>query len=801
MVKNKVIDKDTKLNKTDIQAYIKQKPNRKIFKIVKFHLWLHNLVNEEKVMRKRQSHNKKLEARNEKRIAKGKKPKTSTRQLFGEWLLNVSEPPVVYDSMLTKKSSRQIKSFLNKKGFFISSVKDSVFYNWKKDAKVYYTIKAAAPYKIKSIKYNIPDELLKYYVFADTSNTLIKRGDNYDEDVFDQERERITNELNNNGYYLFTKDYIYYQWDSADNKVNLLLGIRNYATKVNETSDSVIIAPHKRFYINDIYIETDFASRQKANTAKDTLQVDDFGKPISGNDITYYILHKDKMRYKTRVLLNTIFIHKGELYQLKNVEDTYKRLQEIKSFKTITINFSPKGSDKLDCFIKLSPILKQSYTIETEGKNTSGNLGFGGSFVYQNRNLLKGAEVLELRFKGSIEATKTLSNSSSLQNGSAFNTSEYGPEGNIYIPRFLVPFKIKASKRSNPKTIFTSSYIFQHRPYIIDNVPNFYTRYITNLSYGYTWQQTQRISHSISPFIMSVVKVELPAELATYMESLSNIYIRNSFTNHLVTSTRYTFTYNEQNIKKLTNFSFFRLNAESSGNLLRGICELVNNAQPATIQQDEEGRYNLFGIPFSQYLRMDVDYRFYYYPNEFNKIVWRFAAGIGKPFANFDELPFERSFFSGGANGIRAWQARALGPGSYSNNGQANFDQYGDGQLESNLEYRFKIIKQMNGAVFVDAGNVWLRKVDVSRPGGDFQWDRFYKEIAVGSGIGLRADFSFFIIRFDLGLKLRDPQFEESKRWVIQNYNNYEWRRIYAESHNNQKYGFLAFNIGIGYPF
>ncbi len=801
LVKNRIIDKDTKLDKTDIQAYIKQKPNRKIFKVIKFHLWLHNLVNEDRVKRRRKEHNNKLALRNEKRIAKGKRAKTSTRQLFGEWVLDVSEPPVIYDSTMAKRSGKQIKSFLNKKGYFISSVKDSVVYTIGKQAREFYLIKAKAPYTINSLTYKIPDELLKYYVFADSSNTLIKRGDNYDEDVFDKERERLTNELNNNGYYLFTKDYIYYQWDSSNHKVNLMLGIKNFASKYSETSDSIVVTPHKRFYINDIYIETDFVARQQAGKAKDTLSVDDFGKITTSLEAAYNLLHSDKQRYKTKMLLNTIFIHKGELYQLKNVEDSYKRLQEIKSFKTININFKTTGSDKLNCFIQLSPILKQSYTFETEGKNTSGNIGLGGSFVYQNRNLLKGAEVLEIRLKGSIEATKTIDNNSSLNNTRAFNTSEYGPEANIYIPRFLVPFKVKASKRSNPKTIFNSSYTYQHRPYLINNVPNFYTRYITNLSFGYTWQQTEQISHSISPFVISIVKVELPSGLSDYLGNLSNIYIRNSFTNHLSSSTRYTFTYNNQNIKKQTNFSFFRLNVESSGNIFRGVYELTNTIQPNTFEKDENERYKMFGVPYSQYLRTDVDYRFYYYPNELNKVIWRIAAGIGKPFINFTSLPFERSFFSGGANGIRAWQARTLGPGSYSNNGLANFDQFGDGQLELNLEYRFKMIKQLNGAIFVDAGNVWLRQPDASRPGGDFQFNRFYKELAVGSGLGIRADFSFFIIRFDLGVKIRDPQFEEAKRWVIQNYNNYDWRAKYSESHNNQKYGFLAFNIGIGYPF
>ena len=204
---------------------------------------------------------------------------------------------------------------------------------------------------------------------------------------------------------------------------------------------------------------------------------------------------------------------------------------------------------------------------------------------------------------------------------------------------------------------------------------------------------------------------------------------------------------------------------------------------------------------YSQYLRTDADYRYYYEVNAINKVVFRIAAGIGKPLKNFPQLPFERSFYSGGANGIRAWQSHTLGPGSYADDGIFSFDQFGDGQLEGNVEYRFNIFKLLNGAIFLDAGNIWLRAPAVNRPGGDFQFNRFYKEIAVGSGVGLRFDFNFFIIRFDLGLKVRDPQFAENKRWVINNLFDPEWKNNYQTTHNNRNYGFFAFNIGIGYPF
>jgi outer membrane protein assembly factor BamA len=786
--KNHIIDTDTKIGKTEIESYIKQKPNRKILLVLRFHLWLHNLANEDRIKRKRVLIDKKLEKKNAKRLAKGKPAKKSDRVLFGEWLLNVGEPPVIYDSLLAQKSAKQIKLLLDNKGYFISSVKDSVSYGRTKRASVYYKINASKPYTINKVEYAIGDDLLKYYVSSDSANCLIKRGANYDVDVMQQERERITNELNNNGYYLFTKDYVYYQVDTSigDRKVNVVLGIKKFAYKYSDESDSIVETNHQRFYINNIYIQPDFVSKQSNIIPKDTLKIDDF-----------LIIHSEELKYKPKVLLNTVFVRKNELYQLQNVADTYKRLSELKAFKTINIFFTKASNNYLDCHIQLVPIAKQSFTVEIEGTNTgAANRGVSGSIVYQNRNLLKGAELLELRLKGGIEAqkTSTSSNSPDINPVTQFNTVEIGPEMNIYIPRFLLPFDIRKSKKLNPKTIFTSSYNYQRRPD--------YRRYITNLSFGYTWKENERKQHTITPLFVNFVKVDLQPDFKNKLENtIKDLYLLNSFSDHLSTSTRYSFVFNGQNIKKQENFSFFKLNAESSGNILRGFYQLANSIKPNTFVKNESGHYEMVGIPYSQYLRIDADYRYYYNVSDINKIVFRIAAGIGKPLANFPSLPFERSFFSGGANGIRAWQSRTLGPGSYDDKGELAFSQIGDGQLEGNVEYRFPLFKMLKGAIFMDAGNTWLSRKNTSKPGADFQLDRFYKEIAIGSGVGLRGDFSFFIIRLDIGLKLRDPKFAEDKRWVIENLGNAEWKRTYKLTNNDRSYNFFTFNLGIGYPF
>jgi len=787
--KNHIVNKDTKLDNNDIESYIKQKPNRKILLFIRFHLWLYNQANEERVKRKRIMYDKKIERKNNRRVAKGKKPKKNDRQLFGEWLLNIGEPPVIYDSLLAEKSAKQVKSFLNNKGYFISSVKDSVHYKGRKKADVYYIIKAADPYTFSNVEYRIPDQQLAYYVLSDTAGRKIVKGNNYDVDMLQAERERITTELNNNGYFFFTKEYIYYEVDTTigNKRVNVTIGIKNFARKYSESSDSVVETPHRRYYVNNVYIEPDFVSKKYDNVPKDTLKVEE-----------YTILHSTKLRYKTRVLLGSIFIRKGELYQLLNVDDSYKRLSELKAFKTINISFEPATGDYLDCHIQLSPIYKQSLTIETEGTNTSGNFGLSSSIVFQNRNLLKGAEVLELRLKGGVAAQQVFGTAESTTNLTAaanqFNTIELGPELNVTIPRFLLPFRVQISKKANPKTIFTSSMIYQRRPD--------YTRYITNLSFGYTWKENTKKRHTINPLVINFVKVFLSPTFKSYLEeNVHDLYTLNSFSNHLSTSTIYTFTFNEQDLNRDVNFSYFKASAESSGNILRGLYNSVNYFQPGTFSMDDQGRYKLADVVYSQYLRVDGDYRYYLSPDEINKVVFRIAAGIGVPLKNFTSLPFERSFFSGGSNGIRAWQSRTLGPGSYADDGSFSFDQFGDGQLEGNVEYRFKMFKMLNGALFVDAGNVWLRQRNPSKPGAEFELDRFYKEIAVGSGVGLRADFNFFVLRLDMGIKMRDPQFSEEKRWVIGKLFDPAWKADYKAAHNNRKYNFLVFNIGINYPF
>jgi len=729
---------------------------------------------------------------NSKREAKGKKKLTVKLKkkepfIFREWWLSIGEPPVIHDSMLTKKSARQIKLFLNNKGFFNSTVKDSLsVYKKKKKVVQYYVVKEGIPYTIRNLSYEIQDEQLNYYVLADASSSLIKRGINYDVDVLQKERDRITNELRNNGYFYFSKEYIYFEVDSTlgTHEVDVTLGVKNPLLKVEGEKDSVREAAHERFYINSIYIHTDYDPQLKA-ALRDT---------FFSNDSTIYLLYTGKLRYKPSLLTNAIFISKGELYQQRHADQTYKRLSELKLFRSVQVQFTPISSDKIDCYIYLSNIPKQSFSVETEGTNTSGTLGIAGNILYQNKNIFKAGEIFEVKLKGALEVQKktNIKDDGVIITGSEsvipFNTLELGGEVNLRVPRFLTPFRINSTKSNDAKTNFMSSYNYQLRP-------GNYGRSISNLSYGYSWKETVTKQHLINPMEFNLVNIDIiDANLDSTINNSKDLFLKNSYSDHFTLGSRYAFVFNNQEIRKKKNFSYLRFGAEGAGNAMRGVFNLIDNPSNELDHDFDttyynngyvlEKSYTIENIRFSQYVRFDFDYRYYKLLNDKDKLVFRIAIGVGKPFQNLRALPLEKSFFGGGPNSLRAWQARTLGPGGYQDSTGGNYaDKIGDNKIEANFEYRFNIIKALNAALFVDAGNIWLRKKYETYPDGEFTASKFIEQIAIGAGLGFRLDFNFFIIRLDGAFKVRDPARKSDDRWM------------FGEPMET------VLNFGIGYPF
>ncbi len=819
--KNIVLDNQTYFLDTEIEAFIRQKPNRKIAKLVRFHLWLYNRIDLEKTKQVKQSRNErydrinaersektrlknnlidkeneKVSAENKLRVTQGKRPKKlkplkkpklkdKEKLTWRESILEVAEAPTILDTNATKVSKVQIEKYLNSKGYFNSVVKDStvktefkrfIFKHYKKRASVYYKVYRTRPYHIKDVQYHIHDEQLRYLVFQDTTNSLLKKGMRYDADVFQQERERIVKAQKNNGYYNFNQNYVYYTVDTnlRSFQMNVNLFIKDYSYKPVEEKDSVISTDHIRYTVNNIYVIPNASMSIKNQSFYDT---------ITGNQVIF--LSNGPLKYRKKDLENKIIFQKNDFYHHDLSQETYNKLADLRTFKNINIQYKPLAGEpkKLDCYIYLSPVLKQSFVIETEGTNTNNNLGIAGSFVYQNRNVFRGAELLELKLKGGFTAQKNFTNTENTSSNpveanvlDAFNTLQFGPEFNLYIPKELFPFSLfNYHVNASPKTIFTSSLNYQKRPE--------FSRVLTNISYGFQFRSHEFIRQSIVPFEFNIIQAKLTAAFKDQLNSWNDIFLQNSFTDHVTTVSRYSLTYNDQTNSRQSRriFHYFKTNLESGGNILRGVFNLTNEVK------DSLGRYHILKVPFAQFLRIDLDYRVYKNIRKLSRLVLRAAGGVGKPLHNLRVLPYEKSFFGGGPNSVRAWKSRALGPGSYSqpDTVSVSFDKIGDVQLDFNLEYRFNIYKFLNGAWFIDAGNIWLRKPDPLKPGGDFEFNRFYKEIAAGSGFGLRADFSFFIIRLDAAFKLYNPSLKEGDRWML----------------NKQPIRTTVFNFGIGYPF
>jgi outer membrane protein assembly factor BamA len=710
--------------------------------------------------------------------SKGKKvSKTDT------FLINtIGEPPVILDTFLTEKSLKQISLYLNSKGYFSSDVRKEIDTLKKKKAIVRYIVHASQPYKIKDINYTIEDDVIKNMVLADTAKSLLKKGNVFDVDALQNERERITTNLKNEGYYSFAKEYISYDVDSASgtHQLNIVLNIQNPFVKSGDYNDSLVKAPHRRYTIGAVNIYTEYNSLDQDNYKYKVYTFAAAQRKKGLAPITYNFFFKDTLRIKPYTVTQSVFIQPGNHFNLKDVDETYRSLTDLKMYKFVNIQFviPPKDSlnapDLLTCNIRLSRTPVQSIAYELESTNSGGNLGIAGDVLYQNKNIFRGAEILKLKVTGATEIQKVLGESSSNSNINKllpFNTLETGADAEIDIPKFLIPVKqSRFPKYFRPQTDIDAGINYERRPD--------YTRYIANLSYGYQWKESPTKKHLLYLADVNLVKIYPTAAFDSLINSLDDIKIQNEYKDHLILALKYSFIYNDQQLSKSNDFSYFRVNFETSGNLLRAVDRIVDH------QDSPDTNYSIFKINYAEYIRADIDARHYFIFDKLNTLAIRGAIGAGYAYWNSDVLPFEKSFYCGGANSVRAWTIYSLGPGSYSSP-NPSLDETGDIDLEGNAEYRFPVYNILKGGLFVDAGNVWLNKKNAEMPGADFEFNRFYKEIAIGSGIGARFDFSFFVIRLDVAFKIRNPSVPEVQRWV--------------DLSSSFKHPNL--NFGIGYPF
>ncbi|KPK86332.1 MAG: hypothetical protein AMS27_05320 [Bacteroides sp. SM23_62_1] len=745
------IETDNKqIDKKELESYIRPKPNKKILFFIRFYLGLYNLSGDK------------------------------DSRLNG-WLQKIGEAPILWDEYEIEKNNERLKLYLKNKGYYYAHVDDSTRFHNKK-AKVRYAVETGDPYYIRNINYNFRDTTLRNLVLRDTVNSLLKRGSLFDADILQKERQRVEEYLQTSGYFNFTKDYILYQADSLQYmmRVDLTANFNEYQLNRPDGTYSLPV-PHRKYRIRNVYILPDFNQKEALVNYEDYIA--NLTEEVYNN---YRILYTGQLKINPLVVTQSIYIIPGNMFHIDDVRETYKHLSSLRIFKMVNIYFEEtepyttyyQDDYPLDCYIQLSPSTLQSYTIELEGTNSSGNVGAAGNISYQHRNLFGGGENLHVRLKGAVEFLRKIDSTQIQRLKGVDELFELGIDTRITLPQFLLPIKTENFIRKyNPRTRITFAGNIQKRPD--------YTRSIINAGFGYTWSTSPYIAHIINPLDINFVKIFNIDSV--FRENIQGTYLEHSYEDKLITALNYSFMFNNQDINKLKNYFYLRLNAEQSGNLLSGLYNIVGTP-------NEDGRFELMKNEFAQYLKGDIDLRYYHIVDDKTSFVYRIFMGMAYPYGNSVAIPFEKQYFTGGANGIRAWPVKNLGPGKYRETESVYPNATADIKLETNFEYRFKLFWILEGALFADAGNIWAIRQEEGRPGSVFHWDTFYHQIAIGTGVGLRMDFSFFIFRIDMGLKIRDPSFSKGERWVI-----LDWQKNVNDL--DYPYKYPNFHIAIGYPF
>lgn len=749
-----VIDnKDIKVG--DIESYLRQKPNKRIIGF-RFHLRVYNTANPYKY--------------------KG----------INKWLKTIGEEPVILDTFLINQSVQNINLYLQSKGYYQSTINKTISYPKRKKANISYTINSGLPYRINTFHYAIEDSSINNLVHKDSLNSLIRIDNPLDSDILQEERVRIQAYLQNKGFYFFSKDNIGFDADTSisNHKVDLQLNIKNRLI-LNESGDR-IPARYLKYKINKVFFYPNYDPRRLVN-ANTSTQVDtvlynglDFiysGDPgiilkvlDQSNQIRPGTTYSDDIVQRTQTNLNALKLFRMvNIFFAEEIVDTLKKKNSDFLFFDDSIAKDSLSTGLLNCFIQLSSHTLQSYQAEFVGTNTSGAFGAEGNLSYQHKNLFRGAEIFDVKLRGLVETVQKNKDGGNLDSKYSL---ELGGSMGLSIPKFLSPFASRQFiKKYSPRTQIALSYNFQRRPD--------YTRTIASMLFGYVWKNSKYITHSVNPAEISVINIK--DIIDSFKEQIAGKYIENSYKNQIITLSSYSLTMNNQNLQKNSSYTYLRYNFESSGNALAALYSQIGT-------KSIDSTYKIMNTSFSQFLRTDINITYHQVIDNNNTFVYRIFAGVGYPYGNSKALPFDKKYFSGGANGIRAWSARSLGPGSVKVENSGFFNQTGDIKLEANIEYRYKIFWQLEGAIFFDAGNIWAFKDE--NDNAIFRPKSFYKQIALGTGTGFRANLGFLTARFDFGYKVYDPIIDPDlpfKPWVPFQ-QKFMWKDV-------------AVNFGIGYPF
>ena len=687
-----VQSEDKRVKANSLKGYIRQHPNSRWFSLVKVPMGPYALSG-----------------------------KDSTKAI-NRFLQRIGEMPVVYDSL---------EAAVRNMGYLQARAETETQIKGKK-IKVNFRVIPGELYKIRNFTYEIADSVQRKLYECDSLSRLLHARMPFDMNRLEEERVRITNLFQNNGYYLFNKDYIRYEADSTiqnrmvDVKMIVALPLQN---------DSVSHL-HRQYQIGKVEVFCDVDEDETASL-----------KQIEKNG--YQIFFRDHLKVRPTVLADRIVLEQGRLYRESDVQATYNNLGRLYSVLSTNVHLVPRDSSVLDSKVTVTTNRPHSIGAELEGTNSAGDLGAALSFSYQNRNLFHGSELFTLKVRGAFEAI------TGLEGYADQNYIEFSTEAGLMLPNLKLPLW-----KRHPASVESTSEVSVM--YDSQNRPEFHRRVLTGaLRYRWTNKKT-RLQHRLDLVDLNYIFMPWISETfkKDYLddEENRNAILRYNYENLFIVKQGYSMVYNSQgdagpNASYGKNATAIRLNIETAGNLLYGMSNLLHT------QKNGNNQYTLFNIAYAQYVKGDFDFSRSFKFDERNSLAIHAALGISYPYGNSTILPYEKRYFSGGANSVRGWSVRGLGPGTYAGtDGRIDFiNQTGDIKLDLSMEYRTFLFWKLHGAVFLDAGNIWTIRSYEDQPGGQFRIGSFYKQIAAAYGLGLRLNFDFFILRLDGGMKAVNP--------------------------------------------
>ncbi len=656
-----------------------------------------------------------------------------TTKWLNRTLRSFGEEPQLYDSLSTQQSISDLQTKLQNMGYLRATVDAENHAKGKKMTTTYHLYPGESFY-LRSVNYDIQDERIDQLLNESDEQPLLYKGMTFNIDNLDAERKRITQFLTQRGYYRFNKDFISYRVDSipGTSEIDLTLVLHPY-NNGRETG-----LPHLVYRMGDI---------------------------------SYRQGDKDKSRIPLRrnVLRNNTFLHEGELYNSRGLQNTYHHFSRLGAVRYTNIAFREHSDEPvLDCDILVSTNKPSTISFQPEGTNTAGDLGAAATLSYQNRNLFRGSEALSIELRGAYEAIK------GLEGYASSDFVEYSVGSRLTFPRFIAPFLASSFRRRiNATSEVSVLYDLQDRP-------EFHRR-VFSVGWRYKWND-QRHHDRYQVDLLDLNYISMPWISGTFRaEYLENTTSRNSILRYnyedlFIMKTGFGYTYNNGVIA-------IKANVETAGNLLNLL------AKPLNFPVNGEGQYTFLRLAYAQYARGTVDFTRNINLDYNNQLVFHVGLGIAYPYGNSTILPFEKRYFSGGANSVRGWAVRSLGPGRFiGHDGRIDFiNQTGDMKLDINFEYRARLFWKFSGALFLDGGNIWTLREYKDQPGGQFKFSEFWKQLAASYGLGLRLNFDYFIVRFDVGMKAVNPAYETV-------------RDQFPIIHPNLSRDF-AFHFAVGLPF